>query len=251
MEKSIKASIFAWIAATFFGILLIRSGYWFIRNIANSIRYNDTIYYSIPSFVAEIVFLIALIALIVMLCLRLRTGVLIAAAGIALAYACWMILSFDSGGTWSMFLLLASLALIVLIILRMKNKPVAVYWWFLPVTIHLTGDMIGWIKYGYFSDLKSNLTYMLLDNVANSLGLLFAGLWLLMAGVPARESAHEPKETIAEKYAASAKNDADAAPAPEPPAFAFCGRCGGRNASGTAFCQYCGADLRLPGDRPE
>ena len=177
MTKSNNGRVFALIAAIIYLLLVTYDiGYFLIYLITDagialsSIDAMDIIYWFILAGLGVTLFTKNKIAVI-------------CAAGAALLLYTINLLSWISIMNVCDFLAFA--ALIVLLILALLRKRVVAYLWFLPGAIMLTGALVNWIGYDYFSYLSlawRSIAFSLLEIAA----LVFAGLWLKGDVTPAK-----------------------------------------------------------------
>ena len=268
MKKTKGSLLFALLAAACFGTELL----WRLAGFA-----RDAIEYeSRPSFLLVLIWLM-LAAMIVTLAVRTRVGVLACAAAFAVLQAYWMIEWFEFEGVWDLLGVLAYSSLIALLILSLKNVRAVKFLWFIPAILLTLGNLYGWIKFDYFTDLSFVWKWMLFYHIAEMTGILFAGLWV-KSTVAARDSAAgtvtcpgcgvvnppgrafcgkcgsplprwngadpfvPPTHTAGVVVTKTAEKNYWQSPVPPTPQ-ARCGRCGGQNTAGSAYCRYCGSPL--------
>ena len=255
METRKKGSGFAFAAAAILGIYLIFRGISAVQTLIHVFQAIGEEAFTNVQILLSFAMVIFILALVITLLCRTRIGVLIAMSGCLLVQ-----IGFSSRGfnVWGLFTILAYAAMVVLLILSLAKVRAVKYLWFLPAVfyfIYMIKILIDWNRNGYFSDMTLTFGLSMVRSLimmsTMAAGLLFTGLWLMKA-LPDRGGAAAPyapppapapRETIAEKYAGGSKNYAGSARPPAPPAFAFCGRCGGKNTAANAYCRYCGAPL--------
>lgn len=156
---------YALIAGICFGVLTV------YRIINNMVSANNSEYYSIT--IWTVIGWIAVGLLTVALFLK-NKPIAIGGAGVyALLDAYYSVLYFSIGNLAS---LMASIALILILILTIKENATASKLWFVAGAILLVGNVVSWISYNYFAYLGQAWRYILFALVEVA-GFIMVGLW--------------------------------------------------------------------------